>query len=101
MRQVCDLDRSLLVAYCAEWSLYRRASEPSRRSLTIHRGTGARAPSPYFTIANRALAIVARLASELGLRPSSRTRLGATMPPDDRDAFAEFDQPLPRPTTTN
>jgi phage terminase small subunit len=47
--------------------------------------------APYLAIANKALQGCTRLWAELGMTPSSRSRV--QLPPDASDPFAEFDVP--------
>jgi phage terminase small subunit len=50
-------------------------------------------PNPYLAIATKALAGCTRLWPELGLTPSSRSRV--QVPVGDDDPFSEFDTPMP------
>jgi phage terminase small subunit len=52
--------------------------------------------NPYLGVATKALSACARLWPELGLTPSSRSRVKAPAAADD--PFTEFDVPPPRPT---
>ena len=58
-------------------------------------------PNPYLGVATKALGMCNRLWPELGLTPSSRSRVRMGGPEDhgdpDERAFAEFDRP-PRPS---
>lgn len=97
-RQITDADRAALVALCLEWSRYLDAITKVRQSgMVIQTPNGYPIPNPYLGIATRALAGCTRLWPELGLTPSSRSRVGITAPPT-ADPFTEFDAPpVPRP----
>lgn len=93
-RQITEADRSVLVALCLEWSRYLAATrELATLGLVIKAPSGYLIPNPYLSIATRALAGCNRLWVELGLTPSSRSRVRAEGPPPGGDAFSEFDQP--------
>lgn len=86
-RQITEADRSALIACCAEWSNYVNA-----RKKATPRIIGKR-PNPYATQARAALTALFKLWPELGLTPSSRTRIKTTAadPTPGGDAFSEFD----------
>ena len=87
------LDQSATIALCLEWAGYLDAQARARRGgLTVTRGTGGVAMSPFLTIARWRLAAYLRLASELGLTPSSRLRISTADTPPGDDAFLEFDR---------
>jgi P27 family predicted phage terminase small subunit len=97
-RAVTVGDRAALIALCLEWSRYLIAESRATRMMTFKTKSGYPMPNPYLGIASRALAACARLWPELGLTPSSRSRVRVDTPPGDE--FAEFDEPPPpRPTT--
>jgi P27 family predicted phage terminase small subunit len=100
-RAVTTADRSALIALCLEWSRYLDASAQAT-PLVISTKSGYPMPNPYLSVASKALAACARLWPELGLTPSSRSRVRIDTPPGDE--FAEFDEappdPPPPPTTT-
>jgi P27 family predicted phage terminase small subunit len=92
-RQITDGDRSTLIALCLEWGRYLDALDRAT-SIIVLTPSGFPMPNPYGTAANQALKNCTRLWPELGLTPSSRSRVRVSTP-DDADPFAEFD--LPRP----
>jgi P27 family predicted phage terminase small subunit len=100
-RAVTVADRAALIAVCREWSRYLFASDKAT-PLVVLTKSGYPMPNPYLGIAARALAACARLWPELGLTPSSRSRVRIDAPPGDE--FAEFDDAPPSstpPTTTH
>jgi P27 family predicted phage terminase small subunit len=98
-RQITDADRAALLALCLEWARYLDASERVRTSgMVIQTPNGYPIPNPYLSIATKALSGCTKLWPELGLTPSSRTRVVAAAQPD-ADPFTEFDQaPAVAPT---
>jgi P27 family predicted phage terminase small subunit len=100
VRAVTDADRSALVALCLEWARYVEATTKLKQlGLIIAAPSGYPMPNPYLAIATRALAGCRALWPELGLTPSSRTRVTPATPglaPGVEDEFSEFDRPRPR-----
>jgi len=103
-RAVTVADRAALIALCLEWSRYLQATAKAS-PLVVSTKSGYPMPNPYLGVAARSLAACTRLWPELGLTPSSRSRVKIDTPPGDE--FAEFDDappatsPLPPRTTTH
>jgi P27 family predicted phage terminase small subunit len=95
-RALTVADRAALIAVCLEWSRYLHASEKAT-PLVVLTKSGYPMPNPYLGIAARALAACGRLWPELGLTPSSRSRVRIDAPPGDE--FAEFDTASPTTST--
>jgi P27 family predicted phage terminase small subunit len=94
-RHVTEADRCALVALCLEWSRYLEATEHVRtKGLVIAAPSGYPIQNPYLPIMTKALQGCMKLWPELGLTPSSRSRV-KTPDPGTGDAFGEFDQALP------
>jgi P27 family predicted phage terminase small subunit len=94
-RQITDADRSALLAVCLEWARYLDATARVRTSgLVVQTPSGYPMQNPYLAIATKALAGCNKLWPELGLTPSSRSRVVTTAAPT-ADPFSEFDTPLP------
>jgi P27 family predicted phage terminase small subunit len=95
-RQVTDADRGALLAWCLEWARYLDATARVREAgLVVRTPNGYPIPNPFLSIASRALAGCTKLWPELGLTPSSRSRVGMVRAPDENDPFNEFDTPVP------
>ena len=95
-RQVSVTDRTALIALCLEWARYLDAMEKVREiGMVIKSPSGYPMTNPYLSIATRALAACTKLWPELGLTPSSRSRIQTTGEPRPDDPFAEFDEPPP------
>jgi P27 family predicted phage terminase small subunit len=93
VRLVTEADRAALLALCVEWARYLDATaEVARLGMVVKAPSGYPMPNPYLPIATRALAACIKLWPELGLTPSSRSRVRIT-PEDAPDAFTEFDSP--------
>jgi P27 family predicted phage terminase small subunit len=95
-RQITIADRSALVALCLEWARYITATKKTQElGLVVKAPSGYPMTNPYLSIATKALAGCNRLWPELGLTPSSRSRVKTEGPGPGGDAFSEFDVPLP------
>ena len=97
-KQITDADRSALLALCVEWARYLEASRHVlTEGMVVATPQGFQAQNAYLPIANKALASCARLWPELGLTPSSRSRVKTETPGGSLDPFDEFDAPVPAP----
>jgi len=77
-RQITEADRGALIALCLEWGRYIDAtSKVQLLGLVVKAPSGYPMTNPYLTIATRALAGCNKLWPELGLTPSSRSRVTA------------------------
>jgi P27 family predicted phage terminase small subunit len=91
-RTVTEADRGALVALCQQWSRYLEANRSvSSAGMVVRSPSGYPMPNPYIAIANRALASCVKLWAEMGLTPSSRSRVTTVGDDAISDAFAEFD----------
>jgi len=101
IRQVTEADRAALVALCIEWDRYLEARAHATPRV-VRAPSGYAMPNPWLSIQTKALAGCLKLWPELGLTPSSRSRVTADRAASG-DGFDEFDQPLPvtapKPTT--
>jgi P27 family predicted phage terminase small subunit len=93
-RQVTQADRAALLACCIEWARYLEARDNAQPRILTASRSGYRMPNPWLAIQTRALAACMKLWPELGLTPSSRTRIAADGPGPEGDAFSEFDEAL-------
>ena len=86
------LDRGLLAAYCQAHALWVEAvSSIERYGTMIKSPNGYPMQSPYVAVANKQVEIMVRIAAELGMTPSSRTRIrvGEQAPADPFEAFLQ------------
>jgi P27 family predicted phage terminase small subunit len=86
------LDRGLLAAYCQAHALWVEAvSSIERYGTMIKSPNGFPMQSPYVAVANKQVEIMVRIASELGMTPSSRTRIrvGESTPADPFETFLQ------------
>jgi P27 family predicted phage terminase small subunit len=80
-RQVTEADRTALVALCLEWSRYLAAIKRVELSgMVVEAPSGYPIQNPYLAIATRALSGCHKLWTELGLTPSSRSRVQTAGP---------------------
>lgn len=90
--QVTLADRASLIALCLEWERYLTATaEVQKRGLVVTTKTGYPMTNPFLVVATQALRACNRLWPELGLTPSSRSRLTTTPLTPGDDPFSEFD----------
>ena len=83
-RTITEADRSSLVALCQQWSWYLEAkNKVSTTGMVVKSPNGYPTPNPYIGIANKALDYCLKLWTELGITPSSRSRV--TMASDEPD----------------
>lgn len=95
IRQVTEADRGALLALCLEWARYIVATKKVReQGLVLTTKSGYPITNPYLPIATKALQLCNKLWPELGLTPSSRSRVKAAPEGPEADPFAEFLQPL-------
>lgn len=75
-RQVTEADLSALLAVCLEWARYLDATRKVRElGMVVKAPSGYPIVNPYLSIATKALAGCNKLWPELGLTPSSRSRV--------------------------
>ena len=97
-RQITEADRSALIAACLEWGRYRDCLAKVKQNVVITTASGFPMPNPFLTVAQKSLTTCIKLWAELGLTPSSRSRVKVPDAPAN-DPFAEFDEPLDQPRT--
>lgn len=74
-------DRAALAAYCQAWSRWVEAEQKLQKGpALIKTPSGYAQQSPWLTIANKQLELMARYMGELGLTPSARARLQLELP---------------------
>jgi len=89
-------DKGALIALCIEWARYLEAmAQVHRRGMVVPAPSGYPIPNPYLAIGTRALQACIKLWPELGLTPSSRSRVSVASDGDTDDGFNEFDEPPP------
>jgi P27 family predicted phage terminase small subunit len=93
-RQITEADRGALIALCVEWARYVEARAKAYPRV-VKSPSGYAMPNPWLSIQTKALGGCLKLWAELGLTPSSRTRVTTEGPGPGGDAFSEFDQPMP------
>lgn len=91
-RQVTEADKAALMALCIEWGRYLEAKLKAMPRV-IAAPSGYAMPNPWLSIQTKALAACLKLWPELGLTPSSRSRVDRAPLAGPTDPFAEFDDP--------
>lgn len=75
---VSPVERGSLMALCQQWSRYLEAHRKVRElGMIVKKPSGLPVVNPYMGVSDHALAQCLRLWQELGLTPSSRSRLSA------------------------
>jgi P27 family predicted phage terminase small subunit len=86
-RQLSVAERASLIALCQQWSRYLEANRKAEAAgMVIKSPSGYPMPNPYLGIANKALTHCTKLWAELGLTPSSRSRVAAMPAASGADA---------------
>jgi P27 family predicted phage terminase small subunit len=83
-------EAALLAAYCGAFSDFYRLSEMSKgKGFIVKAPNGCPMMSPLFTALSKARTEMIKLMAELGITPSSRSRI-KTEEPDEPDELDEF-----------
>jgi len=81
-RVLTEGDRAVLALYCSVWAKWLRADRMVARTGEILKTPdGGLYQNPYLAVANRALEQLSKLAAQLGLDPTARTRVVAAPKP--------------------
>lgn len=79
--QVTTVDRAVLTGYClkyAQWLALERAA--AARPFIVKSPSGYPIPNPALGMANKVFGLLLKSAAELGITPSSRSRVSVTDP---------------------
>lgn len=84
------IDRAVLATYCQAWGRWVEAEEQLRKHGPIVKSpSGYPIQNPYLSVANKAMQQMQKVMPELGMTPSSRSRIKAEGP-SPADELAEF-----------
>jgi P27 family predicted phage terminase small subunit len=87
---VTEADRAILSLYAQAWSrLVEAECEIVKSGVIIKSPSGYPIQNPWLAVANKSAEQVNRYGQQLGLTPSSRTRVKVT-PPPPKDPLEEF-----------
>lgn len=87
---VTIVDRATLIGYCEKYAQWRTLeAEASRHPMLIKSPNGFPVPNPALGMANTAYKLMLKSAVELGITPSSRSRI-VVAPRTDANATDEF-----------
>ena len=76
-----QVDRAALAAYCQAYGRWVEAEKKLKETpVLLKTPAGYVQQSPWLTVANKQMELMARYMAELGLTPSSRTRLAVQIP---------------------
>lgn len=79
--QVTTVDQSTLIGYCVKYAQWVRLEQEARKHPFIVRSpSGYPMPNPAIGLANKVFNLMLKAAAELGITPSSRSRVTAVPP---------------------
>lgn len=79
-------DRAAFAAYCQAWGKWAEAEAKLREGpILIRTPSGYVQQTPWISIANKQVELMGRYMSELGITPTSRSRLAGALTPDGSD----------------
>jgi P27 family predicted phage terminase small subunit len=77
--QVTAVDRGVLVGYCLKYAQWQALeAEAARHPFVVKSPSGYPMPNPALGMANKVFALFLKAAAELGITPSSRSRVSAS-----------------------
>jgi P27 family predicted phage terminase small subunit len=83
---IAEGDYELLVMLAREWGRLQQAEDAlARDGMIVMTKNGFPVPSPYLGIVRGSVKAIQTMLTELGLTPSSRTRISATGPSTEKD----------------
>ena len=86
------VDRAVLVGYCVKYGQWRALeSEARAHAFIVATPSGYPIPNPALGMANKVFGLMLKAAAELGITPSSRSRVMASGPPH-RDEQSPLDR---------
>jgi len=82
-----NLDKAIFASYCQAWSTWVYATEKVReKGLVVMASTGTPMLNPYFPIINKANEQMVKALVEIGMSPSSRSRVKVNEKPKKDEA---------------
>ena len=90
---ITELDRSTLCGYCDAWATYVNASQQVQQygAVLVSKKTKSPFASPYLNVMAMALKQMNTFAIEMGMTPSSRSKVtAAEVKPDDSQGKLRF-----------
>lgn len=79
---VTTVDRGALIGYCLKYAQWLKLEKEAAKTPAILKtAKGYPIPNPALGMANKLFALVLKAAAELGITPSSRSRVAATAAP--------------------
>jgi P27 family predicted phage terminase small subunit len=89
--QVTMMDRSTLIGYCLKYAQWKALEDEARKHPFIVKSpSGYPIPNPALGMANKAFALMLKAAAELGITPSSRSRVSVGAPAPQKSKWAEL-----------
>jgi P27 family predicted phage terminase small subunit len=86
-----NLDKAILASYCQAWSTWAYATLKIReKGLIVMASTGTPMQNPYWPIINKANEQMVRALTEIGMSPSSRSRVTVSGKAKKQNKAEEF-----------
>jgi P27 family predicted phage terminase small subunit len=90
--QVTTVDRATLIGYCLKYAQWRALEiEAAQHAFVVKAPSGYPIPNPALGMANKVFGLMLKAAAELGITPSSRSRVHA-LKAESEDAFTAYQQ---------
>jgi P27 family predicted phage terminase small subunit len=90
--QVTVVDRATLIGYCLKYAQWKALEREARlHPFLVRSPSGYPIPNPALGMANKVFGLMLKAAAELGITPSSRSRVSVQLP-EGADAFATHQQ---------
>lgn len=87
--QVTLVDRATLIGYCLKYGQWKALEDEARKHPFIVKSpSGYPIPNPALGMANKCFGLMLKAASELGITPSSRSRVQAVKPQERTSKWA-------------
>lgn len=85
------IDKAVFATYCVYFSMWKNATEQIQKNGMVYKApNGMPMFSPYYTVANKANQLMMKALIELGMTPSSRSRLKVEKPKETKSAMDDF-----------
>lgn len=89
------IDRAMFAGYCQAWGRWVEAelAMAEKGPVVKAKKTGVAMISPFLSVANKAMEQMRQFAEQLGMSPSSRSRVSSMPPPTPASDWDELDPP--------
>lgn len=89
--QVTTMDRTTLIGYCLKYAQWKALEHEARvHPFIVKSPSGYPIPNPALGMANKVFGLMLKAAAELGITPSSRSRVSVGATPVPKSKWAEL-----------